>query len=89
MSEQKPVPIWITKWWMSSGIQEATAWAFPGNPKWCVVATGPLARAILQADQWFTSEAEARKHVEAARLKSIEYHRNRLAELEALPPFTE
>ena len=82
MSE--PFPIWITKWCLSSGIDEATAWEFPGNPIWCVVASGRLKGYVLQAGQWHYSRAAAVKEANAVLRRAIMSQRERLEELESV-----
>lgn len=82
MSE--PVKIWITKWCLSGGIEEATAYVHPINANWVIVADGRFRSMILTNDQWHETEAKARKWAERLRLRVIEQDRKRLAELEAM-----
>ncbi len=82
MSE--PFPIWCTRWCLSSGIEEATAWEFPGNASWCVVASGRLKGTILQAGQWHRTKAEAVKEANAVLRRVIQSTRERLEELESV-----
>lgn len=82
MSE--PFPIWVTKWCLSSGIEEATGWSFPGNPEWCVAASGRLRGAILQSGQWFRTKAEAVKEANKVLQNAIKSSQRRLEELEGV-----
>lgn len=77
-------PIWITRWCLSEGIEEATAYAHPVNNEWVIVADGRFRSMIMTGDQWHDSEAKARKWAERLRLRTIEQDKKRLAELEAL-----
>jgi hypothetical protein len=82
MSE--PFPIHITKWCLSQGIEEATAWEFPGNESWCVAASGRMKGLILQSGQWHRTRKEAVKAAEAVRQRVLRETRNRLEELESV-----
>ena len=77
-------PVWITRWCLSSGIEEATAWEFPGNPSWCVVASGRLKGSIMQAGQWHRTKAEAVKEANAVLRRVTQSTRERLEELESV-----
>lgn len=79
-----PFPIFCTKWCLSSGIEEATAWEFPGNPSWCVVASGRLKGSILQSGQWHRTKAEAVKEANAVLRRVKQTTRERLEELESV-----
>jgi hypothetical protein len=80
----EPFPIWCTKWCLSSGIEEATAWEFPGTKEWCVVATGRLRGTILQSGQWWRTRAAAVKEANKVLRRVIEQQRERLEELESI-----
>ena len=82
MSE--PFPIWITKWCLSQGIQEATALLYPTNEFWCVVMSGNLRGQILQAGQWYRTKAEAVKEANKVLARAIQSQRDRLEELESV-----
>ena len=82
MSE--PFPIWITKWCLSQGIQEATGHLFPTNEFWCVVAIGNLRGQILMAGQWYRTRAEAVKEANKVLARAIQSQRDRLEELESV-----
>lgn len=82
MSE--PFPIWCTKWALSSGIEEASAWEFPGNPEWCVCASGRLKGAILQSGQWHRTKSAAVKEANKVLASAIRSQRARLEELEGV-----
>lgn len=77
-------PIWITRWCLSAGIEEATAWEFPGNPSWCVVASGRLKGSICQAGQWHRTKADAVKEANAVLRRATNSARERLEELESV-----
>lgn len=79
-----PFAIWITKWCLSSGIEEATGWEFPGNPAWCVVASGRMRGYVLQAGQWHYSRKAAVKEANAVLRRAIMSQRERLEELESV-----
>lgn len=82
MSE--PFPIFVTRWWQSSGIEEATALPYPTNDVWCVVATGRMKGSILQAGDWHLTRGAAAKEAERRRQASIRATREKLEGLEAL-----
>lgn len=79
-----PFPIWCTRWALSQGIEEATAWEFPGNAEWCVVASGRMRGNILQQGQWFRTKAEAVKEANKVLARAIRTQRERLEELESV-----
>ena len=80
----EPFPIWITKWAIFKGIEEATAWEIPGTPSRCSVASGRHKNAILQAGEWHRTKSEAVAAANAELNAKIEYHRQRLEELESV-----
>lgn len=82
MSE--PFAIWCTRWALSQGIEEASAWEFPGNAEWCVVASGRMRGNILQAGQWHRTKAAAVKEANAVLARAIRSQRDRLEELESI-----
>ena len=82
MSE--PFPIWITKWCLSQGIEVATGHEIPGNPAWCIVASGRLKNSIMQAGQWHRTKAEAVKEANAALRRATNSARERLEELKSV-----
>lgn len=82
MSE--PFPIWSTKWCISNGIEACTAWPYPGNPAWCVCASGRLKGTILQAGQWFRTQSEAVKEANRVLKAALQSARNRVEELESI-----
>lgn len=77
-------PVWITKWALSSGIEEATAQEFPGRPEWCVVLTGRLKCGVMQQGQWHRTKAAAVKEANAVLARTIRSQRERLEELESV-----
>ena len=81
-------PVWITRWCLSQGIQEATAYLYPTNEFWCVVASGNLRGQIMQAGQWYRTKAEAVKEANKVLARALQSLRDRLEELESVV-FTE
>ena len=86
MSE--PFPIWITKYCLSAGIEEATAYAHPVNAEWVIVVDGRFRSMVLTGDQWHESKAKAVAWAESLRKRTIERDQTRLEELKELK-FTE
>lgn len=79
-----PFPIFITKWCLSQGIQEATGHLYPTNEFWVVAASGNLRGQILQAGQWYRTKAEAVKEANKVLARAIKSQRDRLEELESV-----
>ena len=77
-------PVWITRWCLSQGIQEATAYHYPTNEFWVVVASGNLRGQIMQAGQWYRTKAEAVKEANKVLARAIQSQRDRLEELESV-----
>jgi galactokinase len=82
MSE--PFPIWITKWCLSQGIQEATAVLYPANKFWCVVMSGNLRGQVMQAGQWYRTREAAVKEANKVLARALQSQRERLEELESV-----
>lgn len=80
----EPFPVWITRYCLGSGIEEATAWEVPGGNGWCVVASGRMKNAILQDGQWFRTRSEAVKEANKVLARAIRSQRERLEELESV-----
>ena len=82
MSE--PFPIFVTRWCLSQGVEEATAWEVPGGNGWCVVASGRMRNTILMSGQWHRTKAAAVKEANAVLARAIRSQRERLEELESV-----
>lgn len=82
MSE--PFPIFVTRWCLSQGIEEATAWEIPGGNGWCVVASGRMRNTILMTGQWFKTKAEAAKEANKVLASALRSARARVEELEGV-----
>ncbi len=77
-------PVWLSRWCLSQGIQEATAYHFPTNEFWVVVASGNLRGHIIQAGDWHLTKAEALKKANKVLAGAIKSQRERLEELESI-----
>lgn len=80
MSE--PFPVWITAWCLSQGIEEATAYLYPTNEFWCVIAEGRLRGMVMQAGQWHRTKEAAVKEANKVLARAIASRRRSLEELE-------
>lgn len=77
-------PVWITKWWQSEGVEQATAYQHPTISAWCIIASGRMKNSIFQPGEWHRTREAAVKEAEKRRLAAIATTKWRLASLENL-----
>ena len=83
------MPVFVTRWCLSQGIEETTAWEVPGGLGWCVVASGRMRNTILMEGQWFKTKAEAVKEANKVLASALRSARARVEDLESVVFTTE